>query len=305
MTYLIDYRTGGMGNTLCAHIMYSCSQCDLDLDNFFSSTGDAHAIRKEYRGSILQPHHMSEQPHLIPADWCCILEIKTSPWFKLLEIKMGYHKFSLSAPTVDNVLSFFQLDNQSIDEKKLWTEFYTNIKDPSWPNCDSLTEAVDLPLHIRNEIYNAYQPPTTGVTNDNFLNLLTIAYYDIIKSIDHTPVFGGETYLLDNYFNNDLRTVKKQIQDILGWQWDDQKSNFFCNRAIEVNQKYIDWLEQIKSLYNKTIDNTVVEVDLELWEKSLLLAKICLHYKVHPESMHWDKIKDLNTNRELIEIFKD
>ena len=294
-----------MGNTLCAHIMYSCSQCDLDLDNFFSSTGDAHAIRKKWSRSILQPHHMSEQPELIPADGSCILEIKTSLWFKLLEIKMGYRKFILSTPTIDNVLSFFQFEKQSIDEKKLWTEFYTSIKDPSWPNCESLSEVVNLPLHIRKEIYDVYRPPTIGIVNDNFLNLLTIVYYDLIGSIDHTPNFGGETYLLDNYFNNDLSTVKKQIQDKLGWQWDDQKSDFFCNRAIKANQKYLDWLERIKLLYKETIDNTVVQVDLESWEKSLLLAKICLHYKVHPNSIPWDKIKELNTNRELIEIFKD
>jgi len=294
-----------MGNALCAHIMYSCGQCDLDLDNFFSSTGDAHAARQLWKHSILQPHHMIEQPELVPAGSSCILEINTSPWFKLLELKMGYSKYTLVTPTVDNILSFFRIDNQSIDEKKLWSEFYTNIKDTSWPECDSLAEVVDLPMHIRNEIYNVYQPPTTGVANDNFLNLLTIAYYDLIGSIDNTPNFGGEIYLLDNYFNNDLSTVKKQIQDKLDWQWNDQKSDFFCNRAIKANQKYLDWLERIKLIYKETIDNTVVQVDLEPWEKSLLLAKICLHYKMHPNSIPWDKIKDLNTNRELIEIFKD
>ena len=305
MVYLIDYRVGGMGNTLCAHIMYSCGKWDLDLDIFFSSTGDAHAARQLWNHDILKPIHMHEQPELVPTDSSCILEINTSPWFKLLEIKMGYSKFMFITPTVDNVLTFFRIDNQSIDEKKLWAEFYANIKDPLWPECDSLAEVINLPLHIRDEIYNKYQPPVVGITNNNWLSLLTIAYYDLINSIDHTPKFGGKSYLLDDYFNNDLSMVKKQIQDKLGWQWDDQKSNLFYNCVIKVNQRYTEWLKHIKLLYEKTINNIAVQIDLEPWEKSLFLAKICLHHKVHPNSIPWDMIKDLNTNRELIKLFKE
>jgi hypothetical protein len=305
MVYLIDYRVGGMGNTLCAHILYSCGKCDLNLDNFFSSTGDAHAIRKMYKFGVLRPLHIIEQPELVPTDGTCILEIKTSPWFKLLEIKMGYTKFRLTTPTIDNVSSFFQLGNQSIDEKKLWTDFYENIKDPSWPECNSYDKVINLPLHIRNEIYDKYQPAVVDITDDNLLSLLTEAYYDVINSMDHTPEFGGELYFLDDYFNNNLSIVKKQIQDTLGWQWDDQKSDLFYNHAMKVNQEYIDWLEYIKLLYKETVNNAVVRVDLETWEKSLFLAKICLHYKVHPGSIPWTRIKDLTTNKELIEIFKE
>lgn len=305
MVYLIDYRVGGMGNTLCAHILYSCGKCDLNLDNFFSSTGDAHAIRKMYKFGILRPLHIIEQPELVPADGSCILEIKTSSWFKLLEIKMGYSKFRLTTPTIDNISSFFQLGNQSIDEKKLWTDFYENIKDSSWPECNSYDKVINLPLHIRNEIYDKYQPAVVDITNDNLLSLLTEAYYDVINSMDHTPEFGGESYFLDDYCNNNLSIVKKQIQDKLGWQWDDQKSDLFYNHTMKVNQKYIDWLEYIKLLYKETVNNTVVRVNLETWEKSLFLAKICLHYKVHPGSIPWSRIKDLATNKELIEIFKE
>lgn len=304
MVYLIDYRVGGIGNTLCAHIMYSCGKWDLDLDIFFSSTGDAHAARQLWKYSVLQPNHMMELPDLVPADSSCILEINTSPWFKLLEIKMGYSKFTFITPTVNNVLSFFCIDNQSIDEKKLWAEFYTNIKDPLWPECDSLAEVIHLPLHIRNEIYDTYQHPVVGVTNDNWLSLLTIAYYELIDAIDHTPKFGGKSYLLDDYFNNDLSIVKKQIQDKLGWQWDDQKSDLFHSRVITVNQKYTQWLDHIKLLYKETINNIAAQIDLEPWEKSLFLAKICLHHKVHPKSLPWDMIKDLNTNKELIKFLR-
>jgi hypothetical protein len=258
-----------------------------------------------YKFGILRPLHIIEQPELVPADGSCILEIKTSSWFKLLEIKMGYSKFRLTTPTIDNISSFFQLGNQSIDEKKLWTDFYENIKDSSWPECNSYDKVINLPLHIRNEIYDKYQPAVVDITNDNLLSLLTEAYYDVINSMDHTPEFGGESYFLDDYFNNNLSIVKKQIQDKLGWQWDDQKSDLFYNHTMKVNQKYIDWLEYIKLLYKETVNNTVVRVDLETWEKSLFLAKICLHYKVHPGSMPWSRIKDLTTNKELIEIFKE
>ena len=59
------------------------------------------------------------------------------------------------------------------------------------------------------------------------------------------------------------------------------------------------------NLPGRAINNIAVQIDLEPWEKSLFLAKICLHHKVHPNSIPWDMIKDLNTNRELIKLFKE
>ena len=60
MQYCIDYRNGGMGNTVLAHILYSCNQVDLDLDTFFSDVADAHLINK-YNDTALTSMHLDER----------------------------------------------------------------------------------------------------------------------------------------------------------------------------------------------------------------------------------------------------
>ena len=153
MIYLIDYRVGGMGNTIFAHAMYACNKISLDLDTFFSATGNAHNIRKNYLYDQLIPLHIIEQPHLVPNNSRCIIEIKSSLWYKLLEIKMGYNKFQGKTPNFTNVLDFFAIDKQHIDHKKMWQEFYQNFKDPSWPICNTYNDVRYLAIDIQTEIY--------------------------------------------------------------------------------------------------------------------------------------------------------
>lgn len=307
MQYIIDYRTGGMGNTIVSHIMYSCDKWQLDLTRFFSKTGDAHAAISKYANSILIPLHMHEHPELIPSNSTCILEIKTSVWFKLLETKMAYSKWIGKKPTMDNVLEFFNIEHQQVlDKQKLWAEFYDNIKDPTWPECESFADVENLPSPIRDEIYSTYKPPEVEITESNWWNLLTIAYYDNLQqSKDLRSSFGGHPYLLDNYFVNDLTIVKNIIQTQFGWVWNDEKSDAFNRAAMEANQPYINWLKYMQSLHDKTINGQLEQIELEAWEKALLLAKICVYYSIDPKDLQWDNINDLNTNQTLIEHFKD
>jgi hypothetical protein len=306
MTYLIDYRVGGMGNTIFAHAAYSCNKVDLNLDSFFSATGNAHKIRKEYLCDQLMPIHMIEQPELVPINGCCIIEVKTSLWYKLLEIKMGYSKFLGKTPSFTNILDFFTINQLQIDHKKLWQEFYQNFKDPSWPVCETYNDIQSLALDIQSEIYKNYKSPEVGVTNDNWMSLLTFAYYDVLQSSkDHQSMFGGATFLLDDYFSSKVDVVKNQISHYLGWVWDDQKSAIFQQHVLKNNQVYVTWLDNLKELFNKTVDNQLVQITINPWEKALLVAMFCAQCNKDPRELPWDAIGNLSSNKELITIFKD
>lgn len=306
MTYLIDYRVGGMGNTILAHAMYSCNQIDLNLDTFFSATGNAHKIRKKNCYCQLQPVHMIEQPEHVPNNSCCIIEVKTSLWYKLLEIKMGYNKFLGKTPNFTNVLDFFAIGKQQIDHKKMWQEFYQNFKDPSWPICETYNNVQQLAIGIQTEIYKNYKPPEIGITEDNWISLLTFAYYDVLQnSKDHRAKFGGNIFLLDDYFSSNIDVIKNQITSYLDWEWDDQKSTVFQQYVLKNNRVYVEWLNNLKELFNKTINEQLVQITIAPWEKSLLIAAFCTLYNKDPRKLLWDKIGKLNSNKELITIFKE
>ena len=58
-----------MGNTVLAHVLYSCGQVELDLENFFSDTGNSHKISKLNQTELIA-HHLIEFPN---SDLKCIL----------------------------------------------------------------------------------------------------------------------------------------------------------------------------------------------------------------------------------------
>jgi hypothetical protein len=302
---------GGMGNTVTSHVMYSCGKWDLNLDTFFSRTGDAHAARTLYKDlrSVLKPMHITEDINkaalIPPFDFKCIIEIKTSPLYKMLELKMAYSKFLMDVPLFDNISNFFQLDKQPDNQQKLWKDFYQSYKDPSWPECDSIENIKFLPDNIQQEIYKNYQPPTVGVNNKNWVSLLAIAYYDLLQSSkNHPSLYGGEVLLLDDYFSNRISVLKNQINKHLGWIWDDQKSDEFYQYVIQNNQRYIDWLSNLQELLNHTVNKNVVPVNLESWEQSLLIAQVCCHLTIDPRSLQWDNIKNFDSNEDLINILR-
>lgn len=306
MIYLIDYRVGGMGNTIFAHAMYACNKINLDLDTFFSATGNAHKIRKNYLYSQLFPLHIIEQPQHVPSNSRCIIEVKSSLWYKLLEIKMGYDKFLGKTPNLTNVLDFFTINKLHVDYDKMWQEFYKNFKDSSWPICNTYNDIQYLEINIQTEIHKNYRHPEMDVTDDNWLSLLTFAYYDVLQiSKDHRSKFGGDTFLLDDYFSSKIDVIKNQISSHLKWKWDDQKSMIFQQHVLKKNQIYTDWLAGLKKIFDKTIDKQIVQITLPPWEKSLLIATFCALCNKDPTELPWDAIDKLNSNKELITIFKD
>jgi hypothetical protein len=54
-----------------------------------------------------------------------------------------------------------------------WTEFYTKIKDPSWPMISDENDFYTLPKHIQDEIIHqhGYQMNSTGAPNTDVLHL--------------------------------------------------------------------------------------------------------------------------------------
>jgi len=109
MKYCIDYRNGSMGNTVLAHILYSCQQTDFDLNTFFSADGNAHRISK-YNNTMLVAKHLKEYPD---SNVKCVLEIYCNDWANLLKTKMSYSKWVHDKPTLHNFKKF----NFNFDEK--------------------------------------------------------------------------------------------------------------------------------------------------------------------------------------------
>lgn len=294
-----------MGNTIFAHAAYACDKIKLDLREFWSSTGDAHKIRNSYLHNELIPVHMDDKVN-IPKHSCCIIEIKTSYWYKLLETKMLYCKYRLQEPNYASVQQFFTLHNQYIDHQALWQDFYQNFKDPLWPVCDTYNDIQHLPKHIQNEIHKKYQSPEVGVTENNWISLLSYAFYDtLLSSQDHRPIHGGVTFLLDDYFSMNVDIVKNQITKHLGWIWDDQKSLTFHQHALKNNQVYTQWLSKLKKFVSKTVDGQIFTVNIDPWEKALLAALCCVYFDIDPKKIPLHVIAQFDTNTHLIKILKE
>jgi hypothetical protein len=308
VTFIIDYRVGGMGNAITAHILYACNQVDLSLESFFSPTGDAHSIRKVWQArDDLRPWHVEEHPDQLPPDSSVILEVKTSAKFKLLELKMGYNKYLLEEPNSDNVLKFYRIDKQNIDHGALWQDFYNNVKDPAWPECNSKEHIKHLPSNIQEEILTRYQPPDTSVNVRNLFNLLTISFYDhFTVAENHQSLYGGKVVLLDHYLTGNVDSIKQSIIDTLKWTWSDSKSNEFYEYLFRNNAKYLSWFKTIQdSIDNIINDRPVGDKHLNDWEKTAIIASTCKHYCVHPEILPWDEIHTENFDIKLIKFFKE
>jgi hypothetical protein len=244
LSYCIDYRSGGLGNTVVSHVLYACQRITLDLDNFFSDTGDAHKIQESIGNLSLIPYHLIENP---TNNLTCIVELKSNDWFYVLQHRMAYAK---------------------------WHKKYPTVKD---------------------------------VNNDNHeLECLSINYYDqiqnkIIKNFDTSVI-----YLLGDYFNNNYDILKTQVVDRFGWQWNQQLSDRFYKKMLEANLQHLNWLANMKSIYSDTVNFVEVTVNLEFWERAMLIGKLCQHFNVNPQQLNWsDQNYVLSDNNvSLINYFK-
>lgn len=210
-----------MGHTVLAHALYSCNQIELDLNNFFSTTGDAHAV-SAYNNTNLIAKHLIEFPD---NDLVCVLQIKCLDWAEILRIKLSYSKWVNDTPTPQNYKKFNFLYQHNCNIIKLWQEFYQNFKDPTWPDCPTPDDIVYLPEFIQLEIADNYQLADTEIQNYNmFVEWLAITYYDSFF-IQPDNTFKSVVALeLDDYINNNITPLINVCTTKLKWQWDTARS---------------------------------------------------------------------------------
>jgi hypothetical protein len=282
--YCIDYRNGSMGNTILAHILFSCDQVSINFTNFFSSNGHAHNI-SELNKTPLIAAHLVEHPN---DKLSCVLQVITAGWDEILRVKMSYSKWYLDFPTVDNYQNFFKCD-YSISANDLWKEFYNNIKDDSWPECMIFENYQGLPQAIKKEIDEKWITPKFNITSQQeLLEFLTYCYYDKLKSIP-VAMFTSPTYRLEDYINGNFDELIK-IADALEWCWQESKSKQFYLAMLQNNKLYLAWLENFKKRYHNILNDQNIETNIETWELALILAKIFFDCKKNPKEVNWQNL---------------
>lgn len=268
-----------MGNTILAHVLFSCNQVNLNLDKFFSVTGHSHNIN-HYNKTNFTAKHLKE----LPDDTVkCILQLQSDGWFRVLQYKLSYCKWFNDVPKISNWNMFF---NFVADADDNWETFYSNIKDETWPECNSIKDITLLPEYIQEEIKQNYQIPVHEISNETQLvEFLTLSYFDSLSLIPSEP-FDAPVYRLSEYFDYKIDPLV-QISKILNWHWDEQLSKQFYNKMLEVNARYLSWLDTIKQYHDHIINGIQCPVNLDLWEKALVIAKSCQTLSIDPRSLKW------------------
>ena len=270
-----------MGNTVLSHVLFSCNKVKLNLDNFFSVTGNSHNIN-HVNTTKLRAKHLIEFPD---KNAKCILQLKSDNWFRILQYKFSYAKWYNEVPTLGNWSKFFK---QIIDDDNdlSWQQFYSDIKDESWPECESYDKIDSLPEYILTEVKQLYQSSATDIsTNEQLLEFLTNTYFDSISKIDNFA-FDAPAYQLSNYFNYNIEPLI-QISKMLNWQWDDELSKKFHNKMLETNATYLAWLDTIKQHHDSLVSGIVCPINLDIWERALLIAKVCQTLHCNPRDLKW------------------
>jgi hypothetical protein len=273
-----------MGNTILAHALFACGQVDLDLDKFFSATGNSHAIGPLNR-TVLTAEHMIECPD---PSLVCVLEITCADWWEVLRIKMSYSKWMLETPDLNNFSKFYSYRSDQAAETKLWQDFYQTVKDPSWPSCNCPEDIKTLPSAIQDEINQLYSVPRLQEpdTPARLVEWLSGIYYNIflnpIRYHKRSPNLG-----LGQYIEGDYAQLIN-ICNNLGWDWDHAKGNQFYKKMININGQYLAWLEKIKTTVNLVVDKKAVVDTFDLWEQALIIAKACQAVAQHPSTLKWD-----------------
>jgi hypothetical protein len=270
-----------MGNTLLSHVLYSCDQTELDLENFFSDTGNADKILKlNLTDDVLTAYHLVEHPN---SKLSCILQLRSDDWFHILQFRMSYFKAYNSVPTLSNLDNFFKRKIKINDD---WIKFYSDVRDPSWPDCASYEETYKLPEYIQKEIQNTYQPPNTMLTSESDLvEFLSETYFDMLM-LAYRPAFDAPVYNLSDYFLKKIQPLE-QIAEQLKWKYNHQRSDDFYFAMLKANQTHLSWLENIKQVHNNVINSIRTSVNLQPWERALAIAKICITLEQHPNTLNW------------------
>ena len=273
-----------MGNTVLAHVLYASSCIDMDLDRFFSVTGNAHRI-KSFNNTELTAEHLLEFPN---PNLTCVLTLVSTGWEELLRHKMSYCKWYETEPNLNNYQIFFQ-NHYQIHRDCIWSDFYTNVKDPSWPRCESYDKIYQLPEYIQHEIKSTWVEPKFEIVNDvQLVEFLTISYYDTLLKASQ-PHAQTNIYDIGCYLSGNFDHLIKLSKD-MSWQWDQQKSQDFYHAMIKSNQSYLDWLNLFKQKYKKILETKDLDWSLSVWEFSFMLAKILFDLGKNPRTIKWQNL---------------
>lgn len=270
-----------MGNTILSHVLFSCNKVNLDLNNFFSESGNSHKINS-LNNSELVAKHLIEYPD---EHANCVLQMESDGWFYILQHKFSYHKWFNEVPTISDWNKFFKHIIE-IDQNQIWQNFYSDIKDETWPECETFEKINSLPIHIVCEIKQLYHPPVVEInTDDQLLEFLTTNYFDCISNVNKFA-FDAPVYQLSDYFDYKIQPLVN-LSKMLNWQWNDQLSNQFYNQMLKANATHMAWLDIIKQYHDSIVSGIVCPVNLDLWERALLIAKVCQTLTRDPRTLKW------------------
>jgi hypothetical protein len=291
-----------MGNTILSHALFACNQIDIDLTSFFSKSGNAHAIARINHTNLVA-EHLIEYPK---DNVSCVLEVQASDWWEVLRLKMSYQKWFGKFPTVDNISTFYNhVVNLSDQEQvRLWQEFYKVFKDPSWPECVSYNDISSLPFSLQQEIISAYiKPVAVQETELQFVEWLVTAYYDRFCQHQSKNFESVPTLLLGNYMQGRFQELIDVCTETLNWSWDSNRSQHFYNKVIEVNQPYLQWLEQITQATDDVMHNRIVSTKFDPWEQAIIIAKACEFTQRTPLNLNWNTVGcDTDRNNLYLDI---
>lgn len=292
--YCIDYRNGGLGNTILAHVLFASQQVELDLDNFFSLSGDAHGIQP-INNTNLTVAHLLEHPN---DKFTCVLQLTSQGWTEILRTKMSYSKWMKDYPTPNNYQKFFNNHNSLFNHNQAWVEFYNNVKDPSWPDCDRFENRINLPKHIQQEIENIWIEASFEIDSDyKLFEFLVITYHNTLIN-SPVPAFDCPIYCIDQYLSGEFEQLKK-LSDKFKWSWNNSRSEQFFAKFLEANQQYLDWLKKLKVNYQKALADETFDWQMQIWENAIVIAKIFVDLKFDPQSIKWQDISCLFDNKSL------
>lgn len=278
----IDYRNGGMGNTILAHVLYASDKIDLSLGNFFSPEGNAHGISR-FNKTELIAHHLDEFPD---KSLQCVLKIISKDWTEIIRWKMSYSKWFKYEPNLMNWCNFFE-NRYRHDIKILWEDFYQKIRDPCWPLCD-FEHRHTLPKNILQEIDKTSIDASFDIkTEFQLLEFLTRNYFDQLF-LDYQCTSNVPIFLIDRYLQNDMFELKKLASD-MGWTWNERKSLEFHACMLNANRAYLNWLNVMKENYCLTLQKTPLNRIFSTWELAALIAKICKDLNKDPNTIIWQE----------------
>ena len=274
-----------MGNTILAHALFSCEQVELNLDTFFSSNGNSHAIQKNNKTN-LTARHLVEYPD--PA-LQCVMQVVCRGWWELLRLRMSYAKWFNQTPNLSNVLELYpHRVNLDKEQDVLWKDFYTIFKDPTWPDCGSINDISTLPVEVQQEIVQAYRAPEIAApkSDSQMTEWLATTYYDGLCNATESIPHSSRVLLLEDYIQGNSDALIDVCENILGWRWNYDRSCQFYNKMLLVNQEYLDWLDQIKT----AVSGQKACRELAHWEQALVIAKWCFDEGKHPSLLNWNNV---------------